>query len=282
MVKQTCLLILTIMAMGLMSGCASVDFVTGKQVNNMYSLTDDIRLGADIQKQIRSEMEKKHCPADKDPAQVRKLNEMVARITAVSHLTNLPYEVTLFQTNIPNAMAAPGGKVIVFEGLYHGKEALATDDDELAFVLAHEIAHVNCRHSTEEMTRQMPMTLVTVATLLYAEQKKDRKLQGWAAAGFLVYQGLIITKYSRDDEREADRVGLKYMARAGYDPRAAARMWKRLDQADTSKMSMLNWLSTHPTHEARYKELEKQLPEVLPLYYESRKAGRGDQESGKI
>ena len=270
------------MAMGLMSGCASVDFVTGKQVNNMYSLTDDIRLGADIQKQIRSEMEKKHCPADKDPAQVRKLNEMVARITAVSHLTNLPYEVTLFQTNIPNAMAAPGGKVIVFEGLYHGKEALATDDDELAFVLAHEIAHVNCRHSTEEMTRQMPMTLVTVATLLYAEQKKDRKLQGWAAAGFLVYQGLIITKYSRDDEREADRVGLKYMARAGYDPRAAARMWKRLDQADTSKMSMLNWLSTHPTHEARYKELEKQLPEVLPLYYESRKAGRGDQESGKI
>jgi predicted Zn-dependent protease len=82
---------------------------------------------------------------------------------------------------------------------------------------------------------------------------------------FAAYQGLVVTHYSRRDEYEADRTGLFYMARAGYDPRAAVRIWKRV-AAHSGKASPLSFLSTHPSDADRYRRLEALLPQVLPLY----------------
>jgi predicted Zn-dependent protease len=137
----------------LLTGCMTTDYVTGQQAYNLYTLDDDISLGREVFDASVGQMETNGVPVNADAAQLRKIENMVQRIAAVSDLPELPYEVALISTNLVNAMAAPGGKVIVFEGLWDPEEGLVSDDDELAAVIAHEIAHVNCRHSTEAMTR---------------------------------------------------------------------------------------------------------------------------------
>ena len=133
--------------------CSTIDPVTGERVKNIYSLQDDVQLGQETLRQNTEEMKKANVPINADPARVAQINEIVRRISAVADLPNLPYTVTLYQTNIVNAAAAPGGSMMVFSGLYDSKDGLVEDEDEMAAVLGHEIAHVNCRHVTERLTK---------------------------------------------------------------------------------------------------------------------------------
>lgn len=253
----------------LLAGCATTDFVTGQRTRNFYSLADDIALGRDVSRQIEKEMAAKGVAKNADAQQVRKLKDMVTRISRASDLPDLPYEVTLYSTNIVNAMATPGGKMVVFEGLWDEKEGLVRGDDELAAVLAHEIAHVNCRHSTEAMTRQMIPAAVLTAGMVYADAGDNEKLQWILGGSFLAYQGLVVTHYSRADEFEADRVGMRYMASAGYDPRAALRIWQRAAAKNKASVSPLSIFSTHPSDAARLRALEADLPLAVRLYEQS-------------
>lgn len=263
-----------LLAVGLLAlaaqGCATTDFVTGRKVNNLWDLNEDVRLGGDLFRDLKREAQSKGAPINGDKAQVAKLREMVKRISAVSHLPNLPYEVALIQNDVVNAYALPGGKIAVFEGLYRGKERLVHDDDEMAAVLGHEIAHVTCRHSTEEMTRQMPIELLMMGGAIYAELKGDEDLQSILGGAFAVYQGLFVTRYSRRDEDEADRVGLMYMARAGYDPGAAVRLWEQAVKRRGMELQALNILSTHPTGQHRVDRLREALPEAMKLYEQAK------------
>jgi metalloendopeptidase OMA1, mitochondrial len=253
----------------LLAGCATTDYVTGQQTRNFYSLDDDIALGKQVFTSMNQQMEKNGVPANTNPEQLRKLQTMVNRIAAVSDLPDLPYEVSLYSTNLVNAMAAPGGKIIVFEGLWDPEEGLTRDDDELAAVLAHEIAHVTCRHSTEAMTRQLPAQAAFALASVLAARKDDNRMQLILGGTFAVYQGLVVTHYSRRDEFEADRVGMMYMARAGYDPRAALRIWRRIaEQQD--RAPPLSFLSTHPSDADRALQLESLLPEALSEYEKTR------------
>lgn len=253
-------------------GCAT-DYVTGRKVGNLWDLDEDIRLGRDMFRDIRREARAEGAPVNRDKAVVAKLRTMVARIAAVSHLPDLPYEVVLIQNDVVNAYALPGGKIAVFEGLYRGKERLVRDDDELAAVISHEIAHVTCRHSTEEMTRQMPVDLLMLGGAIYAELKEDEDLQTVLGGAFAVYEGFVVTRYSRRDEDEADRVGLLYMAKAGYDPRAAVRLWERAVKQEGAGVDALNILSTHPTNAHRVEQLRNALPEALTVYEQARAGG---------
>lgn len=252
-------------------GCSSIDPVTGQKVRNMYSIDEDIQLGTQVLDETMKEMEKEGVPIDADKKKLNQLNEMVGRLSKVSHLPDLPYEVHLFDDpNVVNAMCAPGGKVLVFSGLYKGKDAIVHDDDELAAVLGHELAHANCRHTTESITREMPINLLLAAGGIYAEAQGDDRVAAAIGAGFLVSQGLIFTKYSRTDEAEADSVGLLYMARAGYDPRAAPRLWKDVYESSGDSPGVLNWFSTHPSNKNRWKALEEKLPAALREYEHAR------------
>jgi predicted Zn-dependent protease len=192
---------------------------------------------------------------------------MVGRISKVSHIPDLPYEVHLIDDpKIVNAMCAPGGKVMVFSGLYKGKDAIVKDDDELAVVLGHEIAHATCRHVTESQTREMPLNLVLMGGAIYADAKGNEEAATWVAAAFIAAQGLIFPKYSRRDEAEADAVGLMYAAKAGYDPRAAPRLWKHVYEEQGDSPALLAFFSSHPSNKDRWKALEKQLPAALVEY----------------
>jgi metalloendopeptidase OMA1, mitochondrial len=259
----------------LAGGCASVDFVTGQSTHNMYLLDDDVALGSSVLKQTETEMAKAGVPMNEraDPVKYGQLKQMVGRIAKVSHLPALPYEVVLFKTNIVNAMAAPGGKVMVFTGLYDGKDRLVNDENEMSAVLGHEIAHVTCRHTTESLTRQAPMEMLFLAGSIYAAAKKNEDLAAGLGGAFLLYKGLWVPKYSRKDELEADRVGLMYMAKAGYDPRAAPKIWQRA-MAKGGDPGVLSLLSTHPSDKARFEQLNSEMPAALAEYEKARAGPR--------
>jgi predicted Zn-dependent protease len=226
----------------------------------------DVDLGSQVYSETLAEMKQRGVPVNADAARVAQLKEMVRRISSVSDMPTLPYEVALIQTNVVNAMAAPGGKIMVYEGLWNPKDGLVKDDDELAAVLAHEIAHVNCRHSTESMTRQMLPSLLFMGGAIFA-QAKDREDIAYALSGtFVLYNGLWVTRYSRTDEIEADSVGLMYMAKAGYDPRAALRIWDRASQRRNGNDPASSIFSTHPSDSTRLQNLRTKLPAATAAY----------------
>jgi predicted Zn-dependent protease len=260
-------ILLSSFCMLLLAGCTAIDAVTGRQTRNFYSLQQDVDLGSRVYSETIEEMRTRGVRVNADTARVAQLKEMVSRIGRVSDLPDLPYEVVLIQTNVVNAMAAPGGKILVYEGLWDPQKGLARDDDEIAAVIAHEIAHVNCRHSTEAMTRAMPVNLVATAGVVFTKDTKYEQLaQIMAAGGLVVYNGMWMTRYSRMDETEADTVGLMYMAKAGYDPRAALRIWERADQQRSGNDPADSMFSTHPPDAARLQNLRTQLPAALAVY----------------
>lgn len=211
------------------------------------------------------ELKKAGVAVNQDRAQLAKLEEMVQKIAAVSDLPNLPYNVTLYQTNIVNAAAAPGGSMFVFAGLYDEEVGLVRDDDELAAVVAHEIAHVTSRHVTERMSKVIPLAILTEVGAQILEYNDQGGWADFLRIGVGVGTVLYIPTYGRQDEYEADRVGMIYMAKAGYDPRAAPRIWKRVAEK-TGKQDRASIFATHPSDWDRYKALEKQIPRAMEVY----------------
>ena len=154
---------------------------------------------------------------------------------------------------------------MIFEGLWDAKNGLVQTVDELAAVIAHEIAHVNCRHSTEAMTREMLPNLLLGIGLAWAAIEDDQELQLLFGGLMVVHNGLLVTRYSRKDELEADRVGMMYMAQAGYDPRAAGRIWERLGRASDSQGARAHSIfSAPPRGSRRLAALPPQAPAPQP------------------
>jgi len=247
--------------------CSTIDPVSGKKVMNMYSIDEDIQLGQQTLRANTEEMQKSNVPIDQDPKRVAQLQEMVNRLAAVSDLPQLPYSVTLYHTNIVNAAAAPGGSMMVFEGLWDKKEGLVdpNDESELAAVMAHEIAHVNCRHTTEKITKvTIGATAAEIGAVIASANDQDGLAWGIRGA-FAAGTALWIPSYSRKDEAEADRVGIFYMAKAGYDPRGAVRIWKKASEQEGSK-DKASIFATHPADKQRYEALVKMLPYAMDEY----------------
>jgi predicted Zn-dependent protease len=226
-----------------------MDAVTGQQTQNFYSLQEDVELGSEVYSETIEEMRARGVPINADPARTAQLREMVQRISSVSDLPELPYEVTLIQTNIVNAMAAPGGKIMVYEGLWDPEDGLVKDDEELAAVLAHEIAHVNCRHSTESMTRQMLPNALFLGASIFAQAKDREDLAVALSGAFMLYNGIWVTRYSRQDEIEA-----------------ALRMWDRAARNRSGDDPADSIFSTHPADRVRLENLRTKLPAALNVY----------------
>lgn len=264
--------VFVLLALFWLTGCAT-DPVTGRSAYNLYTLDDDIKMGTQAMAQNVAEMKKARCPINADPVRVAQLNEMTRRIGAVTHQPNIPYTVTLFHTNIVNAAAFPGGPMMVFEGLYDPKKGLVHSEDELAAVMAHELAHVNCRHTTKRLSVVTPVVLAVGVGAAVLEAKDQQEWAQALAAGFAVTGALLLPAYSRSDEYQADAVGLMYMAKAGYDPRAAPRIWQRAMEQSAKRSGGsgsisggFNLFSTHPADKARYEALEKLLPAAMEEY----------------
>ncbi len=169
------------------------------------------------------------------------------------------WEVNLVGSKQINAFCMPGGKIAVYTGLLQG---LKLSDDEAAMVMGHEIAHALREHARERLAK-------TQLTRLGASLLGEFLGGGRFSDAFQIGGGLLTLKFSRDDETEADLVGLELAARAGYNPRAGISLWHKMNEANRSAPPQ--WLSTHPASRNRIAEIERQMPRVLPLYDEARR-----------
>lgn len=173
--------------------------------------------------------------------------------------SNEKWEVTLFDDEQVNAFALPGGKI----GIYTGLLKVAENQDQLAAVMGHEVAHVLADHGkarlSASMAAQAGMILGSTVIGSSSSSKKDR----WMSALGLGMQFGVIMPYGRAQESESDILGLDMMASAGFDPRASTQLWRNM--AAQEKTSMPQILSTHPAPGTRIRDLEKRIPAALKL-----------------
>jgi len=173
---------------------------------------------------------------------------------------NFAWEFNLVQDNQVNAFCMPGGKIVVYEGLL----PVTQNEASLAIVLGHEIAHAVAKHSAEQMSKQIRQqygTQILGGVLGNAVGANVGNIvQAISSAGF----SFANLKYSRDNETEADHIGLIFAAMAGYDPREAIPFWQRMSQGNTNQS---DFLSDHPSDEKRIAALQKVMPEALKYYH---------------
>jgi predicted Zn-dependent protease len=243
----------------MLAGCATVP-ETGRSQLILISADDEMRMGVSAFEEI-----KKQQPISKDSAALARVQKVGTRIAPVvgRDLPGARWEFVVFESDQVNAFALPGGKV----GVYTGLLKLADNDNELAAVIAHEIAHVSARHGAERTSQQMGAALlgtgVSIASNDSRYRDQIRLAYGLAATG-------TILKYSRDHESEADRIGLLYMARAGYDPQGALSFWRKM-AARNQGPKPIEWLSTHPSDQTRIQRIQNWLPEMQAVYQANRR-----------
>lgn len=179
------------------------------------------------------------------------------------------WETAVFAINEPNAFALPGGKVGVNTGIF----TVAKNQDQLAAVLAHEIGHVVEHHHDERITRQMgAQTGLGIAGALLGSRYGQGAADATSQIGSVAAQGLFLLPGSRTQESEADVVGQRLMAGAGFDPEQAVDLWQNMIAAGGSRPPQ--WLSTHPDPQSRIQELRNRAGTLTPAYQQARASGR--------
>jgi predicted Zn-dependent protease len=172
--------------------------------------------------------------------------------------------------DVVNAWCAPGGKVMVYSGLFDPKKGLVsrTKEDELAAVLGHEIAHATARHVSEALSRNFTILAVGQIAVSAISASGTGTLQNAFNRAIVEGINLYIPFYSRGNEAEADRIGIMYMSKAGYNPKAAVDLWYRACKKRGDPYSLY---ASHPSSCQRAKELESLLPSALAEYEKVKK-----------
>ncbi len=172
------------------------------------------------------------------------------------------WEFKVVEDKAVNAFAMPGGKVVVYTGLF----PVAKDETGLAVVIGHEIAHVFAKHGAERMSQQLLIQMGGMA-LSEAIKKQPDATKALFMTSFTVGSQIgVLLPYSRLHESEADRLGLIFIAMAGYDPHEAVSFWQRMAEQSKGQGKPFELLSTHPADETRIHDLQNRLPEALEYY----------------
>lgn len=240
-------------------GCSTVPETVRSQLN-LYSSEQETQLGLTEFGKMKKEV-----PISKDPSANAMVQRVGKRIAAVAELPGAQWEFVVFESKEANAFCLPGGKV----GIYTGILPICKDDAGLAAVMGHEVAHAVARHGGERMSQAQALNSVgQVGGALLG----STKYSSWTPLATQAYgvgaQLGVALPHSRAQESEADEIGILYMARAGYDPKAAVAFWERFaayNQANGGG-STAWFLSTHPTDQARIDELKQLLPKAEAEY----------------
>ncbi|HHM04938.1 MAG TPA: M48 family peptidase [Gammaproteobacteria bacterium] len=242
--------------LGLLAACATsptgraqLTLIPDAQINAMGTASFD-----QIQQQT---------PKETDPAVVGYV-QCVAR--AITEVVGGEWDVVVFKDPAVNAFALPGSHI----GVYTGLLGVAQTQDQLAAVLGHEVGHVLARHGNERVSQQVAteqvLGFIAAST---GVQGRDPRLLGLLGLGAQVG---VLLPFSRLQESEADRIGLKLMAKAGFDPAQAVALWRNM--AENGGAGPPQFLSTHPSHDTRIKDLQKWQGEARPHFEAARKAGK--------
>lgn len=234
--------------------------ITGRE--QKVSLSDDqqMQLGVQYYDEFLQQSSGKVIDSGPQWETVRTVTERIVA-EAAEHKPEFDWEVSLIDDPQANAFCLPGGKMVVYTGILKP----AGSEEGLATVLGHEVAHAVAEHGAERIFRQqLTDTAVQFAAGAFADDPVEfRNIAGLLGAGAQV--GLNLP-WSREQESEADRIGLIYMARAGYDPRAAVGFWERMEKAAGNQQRPPEYLSTHPESATRIAQIKGWLPEALEEY----------------
>jgi len=236
----------TVLLAGL--GACSVNPATGERQISLISESQEIQMGKVSDQEIVQSLGL--YPDDDLEGYVSRIGQGLA---ARSERPDLPWTFRVVDDPVVNAFALPGGYIYVTRGIL----AHLDSEAELAGVLGHEIGHVTARHSVERLSRAQ-LTQIGLGIGMAVSEDVAR-------FGDLAQQGLgmLFLKFSRDDERQSDDLGLRYMQRAGYDPREMADVFETLGRVSAAQGSgrIPGWLSTHPAPENRVERIGERLPE---------------------
>lgn len=256
--------LIAVLAVGFLAACQTAP-ITGRSQFILMPASQDAQLGLEAYSAILSKSE-----ISKDPEMNARVREIGHRIAAISPNPDFDWQFTVIKDENPNAFALPGGKVGVNTGLFK----IAKNDDQLAAVMAHEVGHAVARHGAERVSRAV-MVQAGLAAILSASQageeaqtenSQDAKYrQVLAAAATLGF----ILPFSREQESEADHIGLRYMAEAGYDPRQSVALWKNFKASGGNRTP--EFLSTHPLPDTRIAQLEALVPAMMEIYAANRR-----------
>ena len=164
----------------------------------------------------------------------------------------------LIDSPLVNATCAPGGRITFYSGIIN---KLNLTDDEIAAIMGHEIAHAVREHGRERVSQAMAQNVIANVALAAAGAGSAQSID----AANQIMQYVLVLPNSRQNETEADAIGLEIAARGGYDPRAAITLWEKMSKESKGK-NPPEFLSTHPSNENRIKELSALMPRVMPLY----------------
>ncbi|MFN0133624.1 MAG: M48 family metalloprotease [Phycisphaerales bacterium] len=236
-------------------GC-STNAATGKRTLTLLSRDQEIAMGAEAAPQFTTEFGGA-VPDASLQAYVTRIGQKMAKETEADNPA-LPWEFTLLNTDVVNAFALPGGKVFFTRGL---AERLTTEA-QMAGVIGHEIAHVTARHGNQRISSQIGLNAVlagaAIGVGLSDQDTAFRRYGQYALPAIAVGGNLVLLKYGRDEELEADRLGVRYMANVGYNPRGQMEVMGVLAQLSQGS-SQPAFLSTHPNPEDRVKQIQSML-----------------------
>lgn len=254
-------LLLPLLAAFLLGGCYTVP-VTGRSAMNLVDEKEVTKMSVAAFDDMRA-----HYPLSRDKERIDQLKRVGERLEHVIpwwEMGDSDWEFVVF--DVPqeiNAFAMAGGKVGVFTGLFKVVE----NDDQLASVLAHEIAHVTAKHVQERLSRQLAKDTLGVVGML-----GGAVVDGTGLSSVAVQQAYGATSgadlaFDRDKEREADHIGMIYMAQAGYNPQEAIKVLERLEEITGGQMSIKDTLqSNHPSNPERIQALTDELPKAMEAY----------------
>lgn len=252
---------LSIAASAVFSGCTAANPTTGRRQLSVASLDRDEQI--QIGTEQKPEMEKEFGGVVSDQqaqAYVVNIGKRLAETTRQDDpkMADLPWEFTLLNSDVVNAFALPGGKVFVSKGL----AVKMTNEAQMAAVLGHEIGHVTAEHTSERYGQQLMVvggSAIAGAVLGAVIDSDNRATGAGIGAGVGAAAGGIATlSYSRNQEIEADRLGMRYMERLKYNPQGAIQVQEIL-QREAGSGQTLEIMSTHPSSETRINELNKRM-----------------------
>jgi predicted Zn-dependent protease len=265
MKKQNIILAVIISAMILQS-CSVVPF-TGRKQLNLLPESEMISMSLTSYSEF---MKENTLSSDRsDVSMVKEVGSNISKAVIKyfnenglqDRLEGYQWEFNLVKNDsVPNAWCMPGGKVVVYSGLL----PYSADENGLAVVISHEIAHAVARHGNERMSQQMLIQMGGMA-VNEAVKEKPEETRGIfnTVYGIGAQMGLVLP-YSRDHELEADKMGLIFMAMAGYNPQSAIAFWERMAKSGGGKPP--EFLSTHPSDERRIAKIKAAMPEVMKYY----------------
>jgi predicted Zn-dependent protease len=219
-------------------------------------------------RQIQQQASQQRALAPSDHPQVVRLRAIAQRVIPYTYewnprARNWRWEINVIGSKQINAFCMPGGKIAFYYGIL---DQLKLNDDEVAMVLGHEMTHALREHARERMGKTMATRgAIEIGAAIFGLGNVARTAADMGGQ-------LLTLKFGRDDESEADLVGLELAARSGYNPRAGVTLWQKM--AAANKGAPPQWLSTHPSGPSRIGDIEANLPKVEPLYERAEKPAR--------